>query len=247
VLLNLVSNAIKFTSSGAILISARQRGQNVLFQVWDTGIGIQNEQIEHIFDEFYQVNNPQRDRASGLGLGLSIAKRALALLAGKIDCRSRVGRGSVFGFSLPLVPGSNAVAQRDIPKPEQSDLISDLFVQNKRFVVVEDDLLVGEAICQILKLSGGQVDYFQNAEDALSGQNIGSADFYVVDYMLGGTLNGIQFLNQLRDIHGKVVKAVMVTGDTSPAFVRGTADFEWPVLHKPVNISKILASLKEQV
>jgi PAS domain S-box-containing protein len=95
ILMNLVFNAIKFTDQGAILVSARRRGGEVLFQVWDTGTGIPEEYIEHIFDEFYQVNNPQRDRTSGLGLGLPIAKRALALLGEKITCRSRVGRGFV--------------------------------------------------------------------------------------------------------------------------------------------------------
>jgi len=68
-LINLVANAIKYTSKGALLISARRRGGNVLFQVWDTGIGISEEYVEHIFDEFYQIGNSQRDRANGLGLG----------------------------------------------------------------------------------------------------------------------------------------------------------------------------------
>jgi signal transduction histidine kinase len=102
VLINLVSNALKFTSNGGILISARQRGEHVLFQVWDTGIGIQKENIDKIFDDYYQVNNPQRDRTQGLGLGLSIAKRTLALFDGKIFCRSQFGQGSVFGFNLPM-------------------------------------------------------------------------------------------------------------------------------------------------
>lgn len=247
VLLNLVSNALKFTTKGAILISARQRGGEVLFQVWDTGIGIQNEQIEHIYDEFYQINNPQRDRASGLGLGLSIAKRAMALLDRTIDCRSRVGRGSVFGFSLPIELNSSDVLQHFEPVANQADIVNHVFAQGKRFVVVEDDALVAEAISNTLRVIGGQVECFHNAEDALTSKNIGQADYYIVDYMLGGSLSGIQFLNQLHDKFGKVVNAVLVTGDTSPTFVRGVENFGWPVLHKPVNISKVLACLSGQV
>jgi len=91
ILANLVSNAIKFTSRGAILISARKRGSDVLFQVWDTGMGISDEHIKHIFDEFYQVSNPQRDRSGGLGLGLAISKRAIKLLGSEIRCRSQTG------------------------------------------------------------------------------------------------------------------------------------------------------------
>ena len=103
VLMNLVSNAIKFTSKGTVLISARRRGDYVLFQIWDTGVGIAEEHIPYIFDEFYQANNPQRDRTRGFGLGLSIAQRAIAILGGKITCRSSIGQGSIFGFSLPLI------------------------------------------------------------------------------------------------------------------------------------------------
>lgn len=107
VLMNLVSNAIKFTSRGGILLSAKRRGNKALIQVWDTGVGMSSEDIEHIFDEFYQVNNPQRDRTKGIGLGLSIAKRSLALVDVEITCRSRAGHGSVFEFFLPLADVSS--------------------------------------------------------------------------------------------------------------------------------------------
>jgi len=102
VLMNLVTNAIKFTAHGGILVSARLRDGKVLLQVWDTGIGIAGTDLPNIFDEFFQVSNPQRNREAGLGLGLSIAQRAVALLGGRIACRSLPGRGSVFEFSLPL-------------------------------------------------------------------------------------------------------------------------------------------------
>lgn len=102
VLMNLVSNAIKYTSQGGILVSARIHGGKVLLQVWDTGIGISAENRSHIFDELYQIANPQRNREGGLGLGLSICKRAAFLLGSEVSCRSRLGRGSVFALSLPL-------------------------------------------------------------------------------------------------------------------------------------------------
>jgi PAS domain S-box-containing protein len=247
VLMNLVSNAIKFTAKGSILISARQRGDEVLFQVWDTGIGIQDEQIEHIFDEFYQVNNPQRDRTSGLGLGLAIARRALILLNSQIICRSQIGQGSVFEFSLPLDTTSNSGTQQStaLPIPKNKDY--DLFTQGKRFVIIEDDALVAEAMGKTLVMMGGEVECFHHAEDALCHPNIGHADYYIVDYMLGGTLNGIQCLNQFRDKFGKRINAVLVTGDTSPTFVRSVANCGWPVLHKPVSISNVLDHLRAQV
>jgi PAS domain S-box-containing protein len=247
VLMNLVSNAIKFTSKGgAILISARKRRYEVLFQVWDTGMGILEEHLEQIFDEFYQINNPQRDRSEGLGLGLSIAKRAITLIDSKITCHSKIGRGSVFEFRLPLDGVLRGKKQEAAIEALQEDEASLPFVQGKRFVAVEDDLLVAQALTQALEGLGGEVECFHSAEDALRHSNIGYADCYIIDYRLGGTLNGIQFLNTLRQKLDKPINAVLVTGDTSPTFIREAANFVWPVLHKPVNTAKLISTLSVQ-
>jgi hypothetical protein len=246
VLMNLVSNAIKFTTKGGVLISARQRGEHVLFQVWDTGIGIKEEEIEMIFNDFYQIDNPQRDRTKGLGLGLSIAKRALALFDGKIVCRSQLGRGSVFAFHLPTDNLQNNV-MRDIPFPKQFEIEDNRsFVQGKHFVVIEDDTMVSEALSNSLRLMGGEVDCFDNPEKALRQANIGNADCYIVDYMLPGNIDGINFLLRLRQKLHKPVCAVMMSGDTSSYFIRKAELFDWPVLHKPVNMSNLISKLIEQ-
>ena len=246
VLSNLISNAIKYTLHGSILVSARPRDGKVLFQIWDTGIGIADDQIEKIFDEFYQVKNPQRDRASGLGLGLAIVKRALALLDGDVTCRSRFGYGSVFGFHLPVV----STANERVPNSGASETVefaaSRSFVRGKYFVVVEDDLLVADALRKTLEMMGGKVACFDNAEHALQHPNIGNADCYIVDYMLPGEVDGISFLLGLREQQHKPVCAVMMSGNTSSSFIRQSEQFDWPVLHKPVNISQLIARLDEQ-
>lgn len=99
---NLIGNAIKYTERGGLLVAARRRGQQVLIQIWDTGIGIAPEHMETIFDEYFQIGNPERDKAKGLGLGLAIAKRLAKFLNTTVVCRSCHGRGSVFQFQLPL-------------------------------------------------------------------------------------------------------------------------------------------------
>jgi PAS domain S-box-containing protein len=246
VLMNLVSNAIKFTSEGGVLVSARHRGREVLFQIWDTGIGIPDEYIAHVFDEFYQINNPQRDRTHGIGLGLSIAKRAISLLGGTILCRSRSGAGSVFEFRLSLDEISGAMTPQHDQGDPQKDGSPEAFVHGKRFVVLEDDALIAAALSNILTGMGGSVKSFHNAEIALSHPDIGDADYYIVDFMVSGALNGIQFLNTLRRDLDRPVKAVLMTGDTSPAFVSGSKNIGWPVLYKPANISKVVASLRAQ-
>jgi len=242
VLSNLVANAIKFTARGAIMISARARGGDVLFQVWDTGAGIPEEHVEHVFDEFYQLGNPQRDRTSGLGLGLAIVKRTLTLLGGEVSCRSRPGRGTVFAFRLPQAESATVVAS-ELP---QAHGYSDSFAQGRTFVVLEDDHLVASATTTMLEGMGGRVICFSSAEQALLYADIGQADYYIVDFMLGGALDGIQFLIRLRQELTAPVKAVLVTGDTSGHFIHESAGFDWPVHYKPVDVQALFASLSAQ-
>ena len=105
---NLIDNAFKYTRAGGILIGIRGRDNYALIQVWDTGIGIAPEHIDAIFDEYFQIGNPERDNAKGLGLGLPIAKRLAQTLGCQISCRSRPGKGSVFSFCVPLADANSA-------------------------------------------------------------------------------------------------------------------------------------------
>jgi CheY-like chemotaxis protein len=246
VLMNLVSNAIKFTSQGGVLISARPRGDNILFQVWDTGIGIKEEEIDKIFDDFYQINNPQRDRTQGLGLGLSIAKRSLALFDGKILCRSQFGHGSVFGFPLPMDNMSNhEILGSHLPAPMELESIRQ-FVKSKRFVIVEDDVMVSEALATALTVMGGKVDSYYDAEVALQQANIENADCYIVDYMLPGQVDGTNFLLSIHQKLHKSPCAVMMSGNTSTYFINKAKHFDWPLVHKPANIEKLISKLSER-
>ena len=245
VLMNLITNATKFTSKGGILVSARRRGDQLLFQVWDTGIGISDEHIKHIFDEFYQINNPQRDRTQGLGLGLYIAKRSLALFDGDIRCYSKAGRGTVFEFQMPCTDLLNEIH----PIGTESELNQSAqvkFVSGKHIVVLEDDLLVAEALSGIFEAMGAKVKVFSSAEDALAETTNNHTDFFIVDYMLEGKLNGIQFLNEISQTLHKPVKAIVVSGDTSAAFAREINNSDWTVIHKPVNASQIITQLSER-
>ena len=114
ILANFVDNAIKYTPRGGVLVAARPRGDWMRLAVWDTGIGIADDQIAHVFDEFYQAHNPQRDVARGLGIGLSIVRRLAHLLGGEVAVRSRHGRGTVFWLDVPC----RAAAQPQAPLPD---------------------------------------------------------------------------------------------------------------------------------
>lgn len=121
-----------------------------------------------------------------------------------------------------------------------------MFARDKRFVLVEDDELVAHATVSLLQTMGGEVTRFCRPEEALLHPRLGQADYFIVDYMLGGSLSGIQLLNLLRQKLGRPIKAVLVTGDTSSGFMREAAACDWTVLHKPVNISRLIDSLKAQ-
>jgi PAS domain S-box-containing protein len=240
VLMNLVSNAIKFTARGGILVSARRRGDKVLLQVWDTGIGIPGVYQPHIFEEFYQVANPQRSREGGLGLGLSICKRAMALLGGTVGCRSRPGRGSVFELTLPLEIERRAVERLSTGKAGSADKS---WAEGKRIVVLEDDLQVAGGMISLLQSLGAEVQHFPDAEEALRHRGIAEADYYIVDYSLGGGMTGYQFLEELQHRRHTLMRAVILTGETSSQFVRTVEDSPWPVLHKPANLARLAACL----
>ena len=100
---NILNNAVKYTEKGGVLLGVRNSARKTRIEVWDTGPGIPAGQLGAIFEEFYQVNNPQRDREQGLGLGLSIVRRLTDILGGELDVRSNVGRGTVMSITLPAI------------------------------------------------------------------------------------------------------------------------------------------------
>ena len=234
---NLIGNAIKYTGQGGILVAVRRRGMNAVIQVWDTGIGIAPEHLGHIFDEYFQIQNAERDRTKGLGLGLAIARRQARLLGSDVVCRSRVGRGSVFEFALPLAGGArlkDARSPRKIRAPRDR--------AKHHVVVVEDDALVVRAIKVSLESIGMRVSAYGSAEQALSNPEIADADVFISDFRLPG-LNGVQFLAAIRQHSTKPFKAVILTGDTSRERIEESKLSGWPVLFKPIKLATLLSAI----
>ena len=237
---NLIANAINYTERGGLLFSARLRGKekhHVSIQIWDTGIGISQSEQTRIFDEFYQIGNPHRDRTKGLGLGLSIVKRTLALLKLPIACRSRVGRGTVFEIIAPvtLTAPSRPTSVTDTP-------VNPARFAGKRFIVVEDDVQAAAGLRAWLQSIGGEVITYPSAENALADTaTVHGGDYYISDFRLPGKVSGLEFLKTIR-AHGKA-PCVLVTGDTSSEFIAMTSHAKIPVLFKPVTTEQLLRAL----
>ena len=234
---NLIGNAIKYAGQGGILVAVRRRARRALIQVWDTGVGIAPEYLSHIFDEYFQIQNSERDRTKGLGLGLAIAKRQARLLGTDVTCRSRAGRGSVFEFWLPLADG---IRKKKTGSLAECCAASDGAGQH--VVVVEDDGLVLGAIKVSLESIGMRVSTYASAEQALSDPNVTDADIFISDFRLPGA-TGVEFLAAIRQRSTKPFKAVILTGDTSRERIAESKRSGWPVLFKPIKLSTLLSAI----
>lgn len=249
---NLIGNAIKYTEQGGVLISIRRRGKQALIQVWDNGIGIAPEYMNSIFEEYFQIENIERDRAKGLGLGLAIVKRVAKLLDTEVAVRSRRGQGSVFEFRLPLAdqpwwdaPRQMKQIRANVGPVRQGDSAPGISsgLVGRHVVVVEDDVMVAKAIQLFLELLGMSVTRYGNAEDALANAETAPADFYISDLRLPG-LNGVQFLDAIQQRSTKPINAVVLTGDTSPDRIEMTQSSRWTVLFKPIDLAKLLSAME---
>jgi signal transduction histidine kinase/CheY-like chemotaxis protein len=241
VLRNLIDNAVAHTRQGGVLVALRRRGAAALVQVWDSGPGIAQEDLPRIYEEFYQADNPQRDRAQGLGLGLSIVRRMSNLLGLGIVCHSRLGRGTVMSLTLPVFSGARGVVPLAEPPAGAAADLRGLHV-----VLVEDSVEVAAAQRAWLDACQAQVSCFGSAQEALAHSEVlRRADFFLCDYRLPGGFSGIDFLNAVQARCGRKINAALLTGDTSAAFIAMAAASGWPVLFKPVAPSRLLQVLAQ--
>lgn len=247
---NLIGNAIKYTERGGILVSLRRRGGRALIQVWDSGVGIAPEHMSSIFEEYFQVNNPARDRSQGLGLGLSIARRVARLLDTSVLARSVPGRGSVFAFSLPLVP-LPAVAPSSLPASPALQIpamvpVSELpELAARHIVLVDDDATLALALKMALKSLKARITTFGSGEAALATPGIEDADFFISDYRLPG-MNGVKLLDTLQQRARRPIKALLLTGDVAIHQGEGAGGQRWKVLFKPIDRSDLIFAMASQ-
>ena len=237
VLRNLVGNAVRYTERGGVLVAVRRRGERVLLQVWDTGSGIAAESQALVFEEFVQLDNPARARTQGIGLGLSLVKRAAAVMGAPLGLRSQPGRGSCFWIELPLAEAEPALAAAAPTAPT-------LDLTGLKLWVVEDDPDVREALHLRLCGWGAHVRAFDGAAAAGDAIDAGSAapDVLVTDQRLPDG-SGLAVAQRLRDRFGRV-PVLVVTGDTSPADVLQLRASGMSVMHKPFASDELLAAVR---
>ncbi|GEC95202.1 hypothetical protein ZRA01_12750 [Zoogloea ramigera] len=240
ILHNLISNALRYTPGGTILVACRKRGRKVRIEVRDNGPGIAPEAQEAIFQEFVQLDNPERNRAKGLGLGLAIVRRLTDLLEHPLQLKSSPGRGSLFAIELPsAAPG--ILTDHHQPAPAQA-------LARLRVVLVDDDELALASTTGLLESWGCQVNAADTGAALLATLRPGdeAPDIIVCDYQIAGIGDGLQLIEQLRGHFARQIPAVILSGDTSPATATAIQQADIPLLHKPVRPAKLRALLQRK-
>lgn len=228
---NFISNALRYTARGGVLIACRARGKRVALEVWDTGAGIPQHQWENIFKEFHQLGNPERDRRKGLGLGLAIVQRLAREMNTSVEVLSQPGRGSVFRLWLDRWQG--ALDDDTAAAPDARSLVG------LKVLAIDDDEAVRIGMQSLLQSWGCQCITAESSADALECLEDVTPDIIITDFRLRHEETGKQVLQALRAYLGTSVPAIIMTGDTSPQRLRDAQSTSALLLHKPVSTGQL--------
>ena len=242
ILLNLVSNAVRYTLRGRIIVGCRRRGEMLRIEVWDSGPGIPEDQKQNIFGEFFQLPAPERNRYGGLGLGLAIVDRLRLLLNHQIDLASTVGRGSRFAILVPMA--DECVTSTE---PVDSSHPAAFAVEGKVILVIGDAPIVLEGTGGLLGKWGYSALTAGSDEAALIrlAERQQRPDLIISDYHLASGKTGIRAIEQINAAFGSSIPAILISGDTAPEPLRDAKDRGYILLHKPVDPMRLRAVMHE--
>jgi PAS domain S-box-containing protein len=237
---NLLSNAVRYTDRGRILLGCRRAGDNVRIEVWDSGVGITEDQLPHIFHEYYQgTGGAER---GGFGLGLAIVKRLGEILDHRVEVRSIPGKGTRFFIEVPRGRSGVKVPEAGSPVHPHHDAVLG------SVLAIEDEASVRSALGRLLKKRGVDATIVATAAEALTlvrEQGL-RPDVLLCDYNLRGSPDGVETIRHLRAALGRNVPAVVMTGDTRSQIVDSVSAQGISVLIKPFAAEELLQALRGQ-
>jgi len=236
---NLLSNAIKYTNKGGVLLNCRCRKEDneIWIEIWDTGIGVAESEMNFIFDEFYQINNIERDRQQGLGLGLAIVCRETKILGHSFSMHSQEGRGTLVRVKVRRVDPT-LISPQKIETAKKTDRLS-----GSKIIVIDDDKSILVATRLVLEQWGCDIETASNLDEA---ENICKSfvpDVIISDFRLRENVTGIDVIEQLRLQLNHSVPAILITGDTAPDRLQQAKDSGLILLHKPLKPAKLRAAI----
>lgn len=239
VLRNLLTNALKFTETGGILLAARTRSDHVLIQVYDTGPGVESDRLDAIFNEFERSRSTASGANDGLGLGLSIVARLAAVLDCTLTVRSKPGHGTCFSLRVPYA----LEADTYVTHSETSNVVDQSIFEGKSLVVIDDDPQVLSALTRVLEDLG-----FIVASAPSSGAipdlvaEVGVPDACVLDFDLGDD-TGLNAYETYKEAVGKSFPAILITASTDPKVLQELDESGLSWLTKPVDPDLLVVSL----
>ena len=243
ILQNLISNAIKYTHRGKIIIGCRHRGDQLRIEVWDSGIGIPEDKQESVFEEFYQIDNPGRDRNKGVGIGLAIVKRIATLLNHELYMHSVAGKGSSFAIQVPLV--DNAREETHAEQPGITKFDDDSTVSS--ILLIEDDEIVLHANYGLLEALGYKVIPAYDAEAAMQLMESETLppDIIIADYRLPGGCVGTELVQQLRTKAGSQIPVIILTGDITLPDANSYLPDNSLLIQKPARVKELVQAINQ--
>jgi len=239
---NLVENGLRYTKEGHVKVTCKLENGTLTLQVLDTGIGISNEHIDKIFDEFYQVENPERDRSKGFGLGLYAVNKLAKLLDTKILVESEEGKGSTFSIALPT--GEKPQVQIVTQKGKS---IGDTILEDKVVLLVDDDEVVLDSISRLFsswKCLVLTANSYSNAMELLTKEEI-IPEILVMDYRLPNHKNGVDLVQEICEYCKESIPAIILTGDTGEESLTHINQSGLAFLHKPADPQKLKDRVKK--
>ncbi len=222
---NLLDNSIKYSDAGCISLRAERTADGYAVAIEDSGRGIPESEQNRVFEEFYQLDNPERDRTRGLGLGLAIVKRLVDLLAVRREMTSAPGRGTTFRLVVPAAGSPARDREAGEPLPSRFDRL--------HVLVVDDEAGVRLGMKTLLEGMGCRATLTDGTEQAMSAARADKPDVVLADLRLRGTDNGIEAIRAVRRLY-PAVPAVLISGDIAPDRLREAELAAIPMLHKPV-------------
>lgn len=230
ILSNLISNAINYTDNGEVKISTATTADGLSVSISDTGPGLDSGEQKKVFEEFYQLDNPERDKKKGIGLGLSIVKKLCLLMDIPLSLKSEKNRGSCFGLLLPISQAPIQFAQ-----PVKYSSYPEL--DAKKIIVIDDEDSIRQGLSELLHLWGCEViavDSENQAGEFLT-TNSFRPDLVIADYRLRNNKTGVQAVNYIKTLlNNSCLPVIIISGDTEPARLEEVASSGYELIHKPV-------------
>lgn len=241
---NLVSNAVRYTDDGSILVGCRRKKTHLIVNVYDTGTGIPLDQQSSVFEEFHQLQNPERDSAKGLGLGLAIVDRIANLLDITVTLQSKPDHGTWFSLAIPRTNEKIATADETSEPLEGIDSLA-----GKLVVVIDDEVEILKATRDLLTVWGCEVVTAENKSQAIERltDSLRVPDALLCDYRLRGSENGLSVVAEIRDEFNSDIPSLLITGDTGPGKIREFEASKLNILHKPLQVEKLKTALTQLV